>query len=182
MGRGTRWLVGILALTLWVAAPYGQGQQRQTKRNAQRGKHTSQRTTPGRRSHRGAPQVSNTGVNSSGATGNATSVPEGGSPTIENPRPTGTLRTLPNQTLTPGATSVPGNAGGIAPASNDASSGADTPSQGKTAPTTPGANPSNTQGVPTFSSAAQPPDANMPRTVAPGQGTTQPGQQSEKPH
>ena len=60
-----------------------------------------------------------------------------------------------------------GNAGGIAPASNDASSGDYTPSEGKTAPTTPGGNPSNTQGVPTFSSAAQPLDANLPRTVFP---------------
>jgi hypothetical protein len=60
---------------------------------------------------------------------------------------------------------VPSNSGGIAPASNDASSGEYTPSEGQTAPTTPGGNPSETQGVPTFSSAAQPANANLPRVV-----------------
>jgi hypothetical protein len=97
-------------------------------------------------------------------------IPESGTPTLERPGYT-SLHTLPNQTLTPGATTVPGNAGGIAPASNDASSGEYTPSEGYSAPTAPGGNPSETQGVPTFSSAAQPADANLPHTLPPPRRT-----------
>lgn len=182
MGRGTRWLVGMLALALWVAAPYVAGQQ--TKRGAHHGKRALHQGTT--HAHSGAgegtPHVPNPGLSPYREMGTASSVPEAGTPTLENPRPTGTLDTMPNQTLTPGATTVPSNAGGIAPASNAASSGEDTPSEGRTAPNTPGANPSNTQGVPTFSSAAQPPDANLPRTVAPRRVTGQPSQGSQKPH
>lgn len=181
MGRGSGWLLGILALALWAGVPYGWGQQQHTKRNAQHANRASQRTGAASPTSRGTPQAANPGVNSSGATPTtATSIPESGTPTIENSRPTGTLDTMPNQTLSPGATTVPNNAGGIAPASNDASSGADTPSEGKTAPATPGANPSNTQGVPTFSSGAQPPDANLPRTVAP-RATTGARNQGQNP-
>lgn len=186
MGKRTRWLFGILALALWVGSPYVAGQQQKhtssSRRQAKRASRQRTQRTKAIRSGSRTPQISTPGVTSSGATATATRVPESGTPTVENSRPTGDLDTLPNQTLTPGATTVPSNAGGIAPASNDASSGEYTPSEGKAAPNTPGANPSNTQGVPTFSSGAQPLDANLPRTVSPGQGTAQAGQQPKKPH
>ena len=178
MGRRTRWLLGILALALWVGTPYAVGQQTKPTAHKRRAPNrvAHQRTT---RDRAGTPQLSNPGVSSSGATATATRIPESGTPTLENPQPTGDLNTMPNQTLSPGATTVPSNAGGIGPASNDASSGEYTPSEGRTSPNSPGANPSNTQGVPTFSSGAQPPDANLPRTVSP-RGTT--GNQGQKPH
>ena len=177
MGRTTRWLLGILALSLWAGTPYVAGQQAKRSAHHAKRQHAKTRTRAA-----GNPQISNPGVSAQGSTATAARVPEGGTPTLENPQPTGTLDTMPNQTLTPGATTVPSNAGGIAPASNDASSGEYTPSEGRTAPNTPGANPSNTQGVPTFSTAAQPPDANLPRTVSPGRATGQASQSSQKPH
>lgn len=159
-----RWVLGILAVALWVAPPHVVAQQQQTSKHPAHRRH--QRTANASRGA-GSRQVSSPGVSSSGATATARSVPQSGTPSVENPRPTGTLNTLPNQTLTPGATTVPSNAGGIAPASNDASSGDYTPSEGYSAPTTPGGNPSQTEGVPTFSAPAQPANANLPRTVTP---------------
>jgi hypothetical protein len=146
-----------------VAAPCLLAQQQQTKHSAHRHHQRAANMSRGA----GSPQVSSPGVSSSGAAATASRVPQSGTPTIENPRPTGTLNTLPNQTLTPGATTVPSNAGGIAPASNGASSGDYTPSEGYSAPTTPGGNPSQTEGVPTFSAPAQPANANLPKTVSP---------------
>jgi len=166
-GAGMRWILGVLAITLWAGLPCAAGQQQPTKSSSQgQQQHTGKRA-PSRTGSAGTPQASGAAVSSMGASATAKSVPQTGTPTLQNPRPTGTLDTQPNQTLTPGATSVPSNAGGIAPASNDASSGEYTPSEGRTAPTTPGGNPSETQGVPTFSSAAQPANANLPRTVNP---------------
>ncbi len=161
VGAKAAWGVGILALALWAGVPCAMGQQQSGTPNS--GKRSSRRQQNGQRSRNGSSR-SKPGVNAGGASA-AKSVPQSGTPTLENPRPAATLQTLPNQTLTPGATSVPSNAGGIAPASNGASSGEYTPSQGQASPTTPGGNPSETQGVPTFSSAAQPADANLPRRV-----------------
>lgn len=171
-----RWALGVLAIALWAGAPYLLGQQPAAKGSAHLARRSANSGRRNSRHHRPAAspakkaatrQDNGSAVSRGGAAPAARRVPEAGMPTLENPQPTGTLDTLPNQTLTPGATTLPGNAGGIAPASNDASSGDYTPSEGKTAPTTPGGNPSNTQGVPTFSSAAQPLDANLPRTVFP---------------
>jgi hypothetical protein len=163
-GGRMRWALGILAMSLWVGAPCLVGQQQP--------QHLHRRQHAGRRHNTvGTTQSSSTGAGSTGAAATNRSVPQSGTPTLEHPRPAGKLGTLPNQTLTPGATTVPSNAGGIAPASNAASSGEYTPSEGTTAPVTPGGNPSQTEGVPTFSSPAQPPDANLPRTVSPRNGT-----------
>lgn len=183
------WALGILGMALWLGTPYVAGQQQPAKSRpvqARSSRHTRARQarTSRRAGQRaGTPQISSPAVGSGGATATAGSVPQGGTPTLENPRPTATLDTLPNQTLTPGATTVPSNSGGIAPASNDASSGEYTPSEGYTAPTTPGGNPSETQGVPTFSSAAQPSDANLPRAVAPAPANRANGSKTQqKPH
>lgn len=162
-GPRTGWMLGILALALWAGAPYAAGQKQAARRHETKG--TQHR--PRRHAAAKAQQASSSKVSSSEAETTPRSVPESGAPTLENHHPTATLQTLPNQTLTPGATTVPSNAGGIAPASNDASSGEYTPSEGQTAPTTPGGNPSETQGVPTFSSPAQPANAHLPRTVHP---------------
>lgn len=171
-GARMRWMLGVLAITLWAGIPCAVGQQQPTKSSSQ-GQQRTRKRAPSRGGSAGTPPLSGAGVSSSGPSPTAKSVPQSGTPTLQNPRPAGTLDTLPNQTLTPGATSVPSNAGGIAPASNDASSGEYTPSQGRTAPATPGGNPSETQGVPTFSSAAQPANANLPRTVNPGSQKSQ---------
>lgn len=191
------WALGILALALWAGVPCAAGQHQSAKRSSHRAQRNAvsrrrnaqgvQRRSVRRSANAAATRQGHSPLLSSGrATATARRVPESGTPTLENPRPTGTLETLPNQTLTPGATTVPSNAGGIAPASNDASSGEFTPSEGKTAPTTPGGNPSETQGVPTFSSAAQTPAANLPRTVSPApakQGTPAPARKSRRqPH
>ncbi len=172
-GARMRWMLGVLAITLWAGLPCATGQQQPTKTSSQGQQQRTRKRAQSRRGSAGTPQPSAPAVSSSGASATAKSVPQSGTPTLQHPRPTGTLDTLPNQTLTPGATSVPSNAGGIAPASNDASSGEYTPSQGRSAPTTPGGNPSETQGVPTFSSAAQPANANLPRTVNPASQKTQ---------
>lgn len=166
-GLGTRWAVGILALGMWAGAPYAAGQQQSsnTSTHQRTGRPGSkQRSRAGGRTSQALRPAPASG---GGATAAAQATPQSGTPTLQNRQGTGNLNTLPNQTLTPGATTVPSNAGGIAPASNDASSGEYTPSEGNTAPTTPGGNPSETQGVPTFSSAAQPANANLPRTVKP---------------
>jgi hypothetical protein len=180
----TGWGLGILAIALWAAPAFAQ--QQPSNRIAKRGPETKQsRTRRQSRNTAGTPQVSSPAVSSGRAAATANSVPQSGTPSLENPRPTGTLGTLPNQTLTPGATTVPSNAGGIAPASNAASSGEYTPSEGYTAPATPGGNPSETQGVPTFSSGAQPASANLPRTVNPTgqahQQTTPPRHKARRP-
>lgn len=172
-GARMRWVLGVLAITLWAGIFCAVGEQQPTTTGSQGQQQGTAKWAPGRRGSAGTPQVSGSGVSSSGASATAKSVPQSGTPTLQKPRSTGTLDTQPNQTLTPGATSVPGNAGGIAPASNDASSGEYTPSQGRTAPATPGGNPSETQGVPTFSSAAQPTNANLPRTVNPARQKSQ---------
>jgi hypothetical protein len=167
-GVGMRWAVGILALALWAGAPYAAGQQQSsdTGTHQRTGKRAAERqsTRTGGRASRVSPPARTSGR---GATAAAQATPQSGSPTVQNRQGTGNLNTLPNQTLTSGATTVPSNSGGIAPASNDASSGEYTPAEGNTAPTTPGGNPSETQGVPTFSSPAQPANANLPRTVNP---------------
>ena len=171
MAKGKmRWAMAILALALWAGVPYGVGQQQAAKPKARAMKRNAHGQKRAGRQASGA-QAARRGVSSRGAVTTPRSIPESGTPTVENPRGTGDLNTLPNQTLTPGATTVPDNAGGIAPASNDASSGEYTPSEGNTAPTTPGGNPSETQGVPTFSSGAQPANANLPRTVNPAAGS-----------
>jgi hypothetical protein len=164
---GTRWAMGVLALALWAGAPYAGGQQQSSKASTHQRRHRAGNRPVGRTSTRaaGAAKPTNSGQSSSAGTSRTHGTPQSGYPTLQNRQGTGNLNTLPNQTLTPGATTVPSNAGGIAPASNDASSGEYTPSEGNTAPTTPGGNPSETQGVPTFSSPAQPANANLPRTV-----------------
>jgi len=167
--------VGFLAIAMWAMVPVAMGQQQPTKCNSRRQVHARTRATQ----HSRRSPASSPGTNAGGAAAKAT--PQSGTPILENPQPTGTLDTLPNQTLTPGATTVPSNAGGIAPASNDASSGEYTPSEGRTAPTTPGGNPSNTQGVPTFSSPAQPASANLPRTVNPSAQGNTPGARTRNP-
>lgn len=174
-GAGMRWTMGVLAVALWAGAPLAVGQQQATTSSTHGQHQRAGKKGAHNRSAAGTAQAA--GQSSGGASAAAKSVPQSGTPTLENPRSTGTLHTQPNQTLTPGATTVPSNAGGIAPASNDASSGEYTPSEGQTAPTTPGGNPSETQGVPTFSSGAQPDDANLPRTVNP----TRPKSQSATP-
>ena len=168
-GPRNGWMLGILALALWAGVPYAAGQKQSGKRSDNGPQHRA-----GQHAAAKAQQASSPKVSSSEAETTPRSVPESGAPSLENHHPTATLQTLPNQTLTPGATTVPSNAGGIAPASNDASSGEYTPSEGQTAPTTPGGNPSQTQGVPTFSSAAQPANANLPRTVHPAARSTNP--------
>ena len=164
---GTRWAVGVLALALWAGAPYAGGQQQSSKTSThQRGHRTGKRSagrTPTRAA--GTANAGYSGQGSGAGTSRTHGSSQSGYPSLQNRQGTGNLNTLPNQTLTPGATTVPSNAGGLAPASNDASSGEYTPSEGNTAPTTPGGNPSETQGVPTFSSPAQPANANLPRTV-----------------
>jgi hypothetical protein len=168
-GVGTRWTVGVLALGLWAGAPYAGGQQQSSNTSTHQRHHRAGKRPIGRTSTRaaGTAKANNSGQSSgaAAAASRAHGTPQSGYPTLENRQGTGNLNTLPNQTLTPGATTVPSNAGGIAPASNDASSGEYTPSEGNTAPTTPGGNPSETQGVPTFSSPAQPANADLPRTV-----------------
>jgi hypothetical protein len=166
-GLGTGWAVGILALGLWVGAPYGVGGQQSTNGSTHQrtGKRAAERQSrTGEKRSQASPPAGSSG---GGAAAAAQATPQSGYPALQNRQGTGNLKTLPNQTLTPGATTVPSNAGGIAPASNDASSGEYTPSEGNTAPTTPGGNPSETQGVPTFSSPAQPANANLPRAVTP---------------
>lgn len=158
---GTRWAVGVLALGLWAGAPYAGGQQQSSKTGTHQRRHRAANRPVGRTSTRAA------GTANASNSGQSSGYSASGYPSLQNRQGTGNLNTLPNQTLTPGATTVPSNAGGIAPASNGASSGEYTPSEGNTAPTTPGGNPSETQGVPTFSSPAQPANANLPRTVSP---------------
>lgn len=164
---GTRWAVGVLALGLWAGAAYAGGQQQSSKTSTHQRRHRAVKRSVGQTSTRAAGNAnsSNSGQSSGAGTSGTHGTPQSGYPSLQNRQGTGNLNTLPNQTLTPGATTVPSNAGGIAPASNDASSGEYTPSEGNTAPTTPGGNPSETQGVPTFSSPAQPANANLPRTV-----------------
>ena len=174
--RRMHWALGILAVALWAGAPYSSGQQPAKNRMHRQNHHASNRLN----NKRGVPQVSRPAASLAETARTAGRIPESGTPTLERPGYT-TLHTLPNQTLTPGATTVPGNAGGIAPASNDASSGEYTPSEGHSAPTTPGGNPSETQGVPTFSSAAQPADANLPRTLPPAEASRSASTHGRKP-
>ena len=169
-----RWVLGALALALWIVPPHLAAQQQFTRHRRHR---------PARHAARGSARDADAGQRSGSDARRlqpAHRVPQGGTPTLENPRPAGRLGTLPNQTLTPGANTVPSNSGAIAPASNAASSGEYTPSEGYSAPTTPGGNPSNTQGVPTFSSAAQPPAANLPRTIAPARSSLSTAKSSSK--
>lgn len=111
---GTRWAVGVLALGLWAGAAYAGGQQQSSKTSTHQRRHRAVKRSVGQTSTRAAGNAnsSNSGQSSGAGTSGTHGTPQGGYPSLQNRQGTGNLNTLPNQTLTPGATTVPSNAGG----------------------------------------------------------------------